>query len=302
MKFLTLSLTALLFASPSAFANIDIQFDFSYDSSGFFNSTNIATLNSAASVFESRFADTLTAISSPGLNNFQGVILNPADTTQTQTLSHLSVAENVIKIYVGSDALGGLTLGEGGPGGYSCSGIGSFCDNAIARGQSNTTGGNATDFAPWGGMISFDNTTSWYFGLDESGLTTSQFDFYTVAVHEIAHVLGFGIAPSFDAQVNGNNFISNETGTVGLSSDLAHWAIGTTSTVDGMLQAAVMTPSITSGTRKYFTDLDYASMAAIGWTVLSPVPETSISLNLFAGGLLLALAYQRKSKTTALAA
>lgn len=295
MKFLTGSLAALLLASPSAFANIDIQFDFTYDSSGFFNSANIQTLNAAASVFENRFADNLFAINSNGVNNFQGLIFDPSNTTQTLTLSNLSVAENVIKIYVGSANLGGLTIGEGGPGGYSCSGIGSFCANAVDRGQTNTTGNSATDFATWGGMISFNSTSSWYFGLDESGLTNSQLDFYTVAVHEIAHVLGFGLAPSFEAQVNGSNFTSSETGTVGLSSDLAHWAEGTTSTVAGSLQETVMDPDITPGTRKYFTDLDYAGMAAIGWSLVTPVPETSASLNLLAGSLLLAFAARRKS-------
>jgi hypothetical protein len=293
MKLLTWSLTALLVASPSAFANIDIQFDFSYDTSGFFNSTNIQTLNAAASVFETRITDSLSAINSGGLNNFQGLILDPSDINQTQTLSTLSVAANVIKIYVGSDNLGGFTIGAGGSGGYSCSGLGSFCANAVDRGQTNTTGNSATDFATWGGMISFNSSTSWYFGQDQAGLTNTQFDFYTVAVHEIAHVLGFGLAPSFEAQVNGSNFNSSETGTVALSNDLAHWAPGTMSTVGGTLQETVMDPDITPGTRKYFTDLDYAGMAAIGWSVVTPVPESSISLNLLAGGLLLGLLYRR---------
>lgn len=294
MKFLTWSLTALLVSSPTAFANIDIQFDFTYDTSGFFNSTNIQTLNAAASVFETRLTDNLTAINSNGFNNFQGLIFNPSDFNQTQTLSNLSVAANVIKIYVGSDNLGGQTIGAGGSGGYSCSGFGSFCANAVDRGQSNTTGNSATDFATWGGMISFNSATSWYFGQDQTGLTNAQFDFYTVAVHEIAHVLGFGLASSFEAQVSGNTFNSSETGTVTLSNDLAHWAPGTMSTVGGKLQETVMDPDITPGTRKYFTALDYAGMAAIGWSVVTPVPESNISLNLLAGGLLLAFALRRK--------
>jgi hypothetical protein len=56
-----------------------------------------------------------------------------------------------------------------------------------------------------------------------------------------------------------------------------------------------MDPDITPGTRKYFTDLDYAGMTAIGWSVVTPVPETSVSLNLLAGGLLLAFAGRRKA-------
>lgn len=299
MKHTPWALAALLMTSTSAFANIDIQFDYSYDSSGFFNSSNRLTLDAAASVFETRLADQLTGIQSAGVNNFQTLIYNPSDLSQTVTLPQQSLAENVIRIYVGGDTLGGLSIGAGGPGGFSCSGLGGFCNNAASRGQSNTSGPSASDFGPWGGMISFDNTSPWYFGLDAKGLSGSQYDFYTVAVHEIAHVLGFGISPSFETLVSGTTFNSPETGTVSLSADLGHWAAGTLSTVGGKVQETVMDPDITPGTRKYFTELDYAGLAAIGWSVVSPVPESSASLNLVAGGLLLTLMRRRSAIKTA---
>ena len=54
---------ALLAAGQPALANIDIHFDYRYDSSGFFtgaNSSRQNLLNAAASVFETRFRDSLT--------------------------------------------------------------------------------------------------------------------------------------------------------------------------------------------------------------------------------------------------
>ena len=65
-----------------------------------------------------------------------------------------------------------------------------------------------TDFGPWGGAISFNSNSNWYFDPD---ITTdesfsNQFDFYSVAVHELAHVLGFGSAPSFNNLSSGGVF------------------------------------------------------------------------------------------------
>ena len=58
----------------SAHAYVNIVFDYSYDSSGFFTAERRATLEQAAQAFETRVFDDLTAITStPGGN---GVVLN----------------------------------------------------------------------------------------------------------------------------------------------------------------------------------------------------------------------------------
>src|SRR5204862_423411 len=49
-----------------------------------------------------------------------------------------------------------------------------------------------TDVGPWGGSIGFDkNWGSWYFSLESSGISSGQLDFFTVAEHELGHLLGF---------------------------------------------------------------------------------------------------------------
>jgi hypothetical protein len=54
-----------------------------------------------------------------------------------------------------------------------------------------------------------------------------------------------------------------------------------------------MTASITSGTRKYFTDLDFAAMQDIGWQVTA-VPEADTWAMLLAGLGLVGFATRRR--------
>ena len=306
MKLKILALFAILFATPRAYANIDIQFDFSYDTQHFFNSnsTALSALNAAASVFETRFTDSLSAITSGGGNDFSTEFFNPADPYISPiTLSNQSIGANVIRVYVGGADLGGSTLGVGGPGGYSCSGFGGFCGASnLDRGQGATSGANAVDFAPWGGSLSFDNnvSTNWNFSAAQ-GPSSGQSDFYSVAVHELGHLLGFGTAASFDALVNsGGNFTGMHAeaayggSPVPLYTDKAHWAEGTLSTVNGTPQEAAMDPTLTIGQRKYFTELDYAAMKDIGWQV-SAVPEAETWVMMLSALGLLALAARRRA-------
>jgi hypothetical protein len=109
-------------------------------------------------------------------------------------------------------------------------------------------------------------------------------DFLSVAIHEMAHLLGLGSAPSWDTYVSGGQFIGTNSvasygGNVPLYSD-HHWAEGTMSTVKGVTQEAAMDPSITVGTRKLFTDLDYAGLADVGWETAAVPFEFSPSLGI----------------------
>jgi hypothetical protein len=185
-------------------------------------------------------------------------------------------------VYVGGAALSGGALGEGGPGGYAASGSGDWLDTVEARGQMGVFGNPPTDTGPWGGSISFNSSpNTWYFGLSGRGLPagrTFYSDFYSVAVHELAHVLGFGTGSdhpvndpnSWDTYASNGTFTGPQAvalygGNVPLTSDKGHWEAGVRSTVYGNAQDAAMTPSLTFGERKRLTDLDWAGLNDFGW-------------------------------------
>lgn len=290
-----LATSLLLSLNSQAQANIDIQFDYSYDTTNFFaNAGSVATLEAVAGIFETRFTDSLSAITSSGGNSFDPLFFNPADPFGADiTLDSASFAADEVRIYVGGANLGTGTLGLGGPGGFGCTGFGSFCAGAESRGQGTVSGSAATDFAPWGGAISFNNSQTWHFGTTTSSLDGNETDFYSVALHEMAHILGFGTADSFNALISGGHFMGTTTGTIALSSDEGHWAEGTNSLINGIPQEAAMDPTIFIGERKDFTDLDFAAMKDIGWEV-SPVPEANTWAMMLAGLGLIGFAARRR--------
>lgn len=292
-------LTGLFVLASQPVSAINIQFDYSFDSNGFFNTqAKRDVLSTAGSFFSNLIVDDLTAITSGGTNHFDAVFSNPG-TGSSQTVNDFSVAADTLIVYAGGRALGGSTLGVGGPGGFSVSGAGSFVDNAVSRGEGgDTQGSSATDFAPWGGSISFNTASSWYFDPDVSTAgDVVDNDFYSVALHEIGHLLGFGTSDSWNNLVFGSNFTGAAAnsvfgGDVPLNGDLSHWATGTMSLVDGTSQEAAMDASILTGTRKVFTDLDVAALQDIGWEVTTvPVPA---AVWLFGSGLIGLIAVARK--------
>jgi hypothetical protein len=135
-----------------------------------------------------------------------------------------------------------------------------------------------TDFGPWGGAISFDTGgTNWYFG-QALPVPSTAIDFYSVALHEIGHILGIGDIPSdgsassWTTFVSGGSFVgpaaeqANGGAPVPLDAALHHWADGTISAG----AEAAMTPILDPGTRKLFTPLDFAGLTDIGWQVSAP--------------------------------
>jgi len=290
---------AFLSATPVARGGLIIQFDTSFDSGNFFGSNPQAMtlLNDAADFFQDHITDNLTAIDPAA----QSITDNTTDTWTTDAfnptdpnnstadikLSNLTVPANVITVYVGgTTTFPSGQLGLGGPGGIAGgSGSQAWVDILSGRGQAGALATTPTDFGPWGGSVAFNSTATWYFDPSNpeanpptNSVPAGQNDFYSVALHELGHVLGFGTADSWNALVSGNTFTGanaealNGSTAVALSTDLSHWAQGTTSDIFGTntAQETDMDPSLTVGTRKYFTDLDMAGLQDVGWNV---VPE-----------------------------
>ena len=275
-----------LLGSVGQASAIDIVFDYSLDTNNFFDSqVKRDVMDEAAAIFEI-FTDDLDAIV-PGTVYNPGTVDEFSDTWDA-TFTHpgtgspyavtdLMIPSDTILVYVGGRSLPGTTIGEGGPGGYTVSGIGSFVSAVQTRGETGVTAPLPDDFGPWGGAVTFDTGNSWHFDTSTSPGPTES-DFFSVAVHELAHLLGFGTATSFDVLASGTTFLGTASTTLfgsnpPLHFDQAHWQIGTTSLIPGGgAQETAMDPDILDGEIKTFTLLDYAAMDDLGWDVppLSP--------------------------------
>jgi hypothetical protein len=239
---------------------VSVLLDYSYDSSGYFNDpTRRALLQQAVNNVASQLDANLPAIAAPAGHSWSQVFFNPANGQQA-TVVNPTVPANTLVLYVGGRNTGGAAAAFGGGGGYSASGSQDFYNALAARGP----GGSLL----WGGSITFNTATDWFYGNSLSGITSNQVDFLSVAEHEFGHVLGLGTSPRWNSLVSGGYFRGASAGAlyggpVPVTSDGAHWA-------DGIRYAGTdvaLDPTITRGTRVTFTALDYAGLRDIGWTV-----------------------------------
>jgi hypothetical protein len=246
---------------------ISVLLDYSFDDNDFFDTPDKrAILQAAANTAVAAFDDDLEAILPTGGNTWRAIIDDPAS-GGTQEIANLTVPSDTLVVYAGGREMS--ALGIGGPGGFSSTGAPSWNDRVATRGQDDARGSSATDFGPWGGSITFDTNPSggWYFGLD-GGAIGGRSDFFSVALHEMTHLLGFGTSDAWQSRVSGALFTGpasageyDGAGNVPLSNDRAHWAAGTDD--DG--REAAMDPDLTTGTRKTLTALDLAGMDDVGW-------------------------------------
>ncbi len=289
---------------------LTLQFDYRFDSANFFaDPSRQSVLNAAGTYFSSLLTDSLTAITSSGQNLFTAEFLAPS-TLQSTLIPNFSVAADTLVVFVGGNStLGAGTLGQGGPGGYSAQGSPAFLNTVAMRGQSApTTGQSATEFAPWGGSVIFNSTAQWYFDSDVT--TTEAFagsDFYSVALHELGHLLGLGTADSWFTLISNGVFTGAATvaakgASVPVTADRGHWAEGTQGVVNGQPQETAMDPTLTVGSRKRFTNVDVAALDDIGWQIaptVSPrqVPLLHPFLALMLGALLSGVAHRRQTRS-----
>jgi hypothetical protein len=215
--------------------------DYSLDN-GFFNTAEKrAAIESAASEIGSRLNDVLAYVPTGSYT-----VTDPK--TFTNTTRTFDVAANSIRVFVAGSALGGSIVGEGGS--RWSTGLRSFDRNS--------------DFAPYVGYVGFDNdgSTSWNFSDGTSGFGTN---FQSVARHELLHVLGIGVAPSWTNLVSSGFFLGATTRTAngGIAPTVdaggGHFAQGTNS---------IMAPVISSISHP--TAVDWAALDDIGWDVSVP--------------------------------
>lgn len=291
----------------------------------FFNAQAQFTLQKAADDVSAAITSSLAALNQDiyiGTNltttatvDWNLTYTDPNDGTTKITLNTFNFLADEVNLFVGRRTLGGSTLGRGGPGGaeFGLSGAnivaaqwpGAISAMESASNAGMSRGGPAVKTIsgnfPFGGTdgfydlnygyavstISFDDTSPWNFDYNTlPGMGEN--DFYSVALHEILHSVGFGFGETFENEVSGTNW--NGLAVAGLLGsgvdvldvDQAHIKEGLTGNpyIDGVFnmginQEALMDPTLTVGTRKYITNLDLAFIQDMGWQV---VPEPSAAL------------------------
>jgi hypothetical protein len=262
--------------------SVTIRIDYTYNTSGFFaDPTHRAALERVAAQLGGDLQDNLAAIAPSAGNTWNAAFYNSI-TGATVRLANPTIPANTIVVYVGGGPLNTSELGVASSGAWSGSGSPAWLNTVQGRGQAGALKTTApTAFAPWGGFIAFDSSRNWYFGTGTPA--GNQYDFASVASHELTHLLGFGLGdPAFDRWVVNGQFTGPHVealtggqvpvvGEPGEEPD--HWAAGVT--IDGLFPA--MLASLPGGAIHRETPLDLAALADVGWHVGTPVgpPTTS---------------------------
>jgi hypothetical protein len=299
---------------------IDLRYD--YDSTHFFDQPGAkAALRAVADYYEELLTDSLQGIDPTGTSNtWSANFLNPATGAQV-SVANLVVPADTVIVYAGSRSIA-PAAGQGGPGGYGASGTQAWLNLVGSRGQAGALASPKTDFAPWGGAITFDPGYTWSFST--SGPEDGTTPFVSVALHEFGHLFGIGTSGSWNAKISGSNFIGGAAvaaygGPVPLQSGGSHWrddeacelpdgydpsnslnvlskAYGSFGALHGYAQIALMDPSSCSAGpfMKVMTDLDLAGLRDIGWQLAPPARWQEVEL----AGSLFSFSWPSTSGTT----
>ena len=272
-RLIVLAGLAALAAASSLDAAVTVQFDYRYDDGFFTDHPERQAVLGLAAQYVARVSDDLDAIVCGACNRWDATFWRP-DTGEYVEIHNLDVPADTLIVFVAARELYSGELGEAGPGSYDrVAGFEDFIESVQTRGE---PGAGTTDFGPWGGSIAFDNAQiPWYFGLDADRIGPDEYDFLSVAIHELGHVFGVGTSNSWDEQTDwfdalfyGDAAMAEYGEAVPVYDwDFAHWAPDTMSEVDGVPQEASMTPFVSAAERKLFTGLDFAGLADIGWEV-----------------------------------
>lgn len=311
-------LAAALLSAIAPAEAITISIDYSYDSSNFFGSGNPQgaaagdgardALEAAAGFLSTILDDTFSPIQTPPdyfSSVFNGHVhwgwsltfRNPSTSTPTDvTLFDETFAADEYRIYAGARNLTGGVIGAASPGvdlptadiivnEFTASEVAELTEIHNEFVSAVQMRGEPSGFARWGGQVAFDNVgTNWNYDYGNPPVGGTS-DFYSVALHELVHALGFGeffVPPSisvWESLINasneflGSSAVAEYGGNVPLyTDDLAHWEEDTDSHVFGgaASQETLMDPNLTVGMRKLLTDLDAAALTDIGWTVVEP--------------------------------
>jgi hypothetical protein len=290
---LSLVIVGLLAARLGA---VTIKLDYQFDPGGFFaeNTPAGAALKEATTFYSNILNDTLAAMDRPTFSGSGGTVHwdwtmqvhNPMNLAQ-QTVSNKIIGADEFLIFPGRmnhppgtlavATFAGVNAFRNPVSGFTSSEMDqitaidvSFVDAVTRRGEP------MPQFAASGGSISFDTDANWHYDVSTPPPAGTN-DFYSVAIHELAHTLGIGVSSTWNGLVSNSHFIGSAAaalhgGPVPLAPGNSHWQEGLGSTVYGGTapQAAALSPGLVMGTRKKLTAIDAAALSDLGWSLIPP--------------------------------
>ena len=193
-------------------AAITIQFDYTYDTNGFFAEGTEArnTLEWVGKFYSALLDDDLLAIDSSDENRYDILFLQPnasdhpatSEDERIVTIQDFDVPADTLIVFVGSKAMSGNTLSWSKFGGVSVEGTASFVDSAISRGEGSgdldaVYGATAYESGIWGGSVSINTNYNWN---EQVGTlpTYDEFDLADTLLLHLSYVLGFADISSWD--------------------------------------------------------------------------------------------------------
>lgn len=236
-----------------------IQVDYSLDTGFFTRNPNArAVMDRVATELGNSLSADLPALAANGDNTWSATFFSPT-TGSMVSVANPTIGANTIRVYVGARAMTGGEAGYASTSGTTSAGSQEWVDTVSARN--------------WGGSIAFDTNRNWFFGQTTAGLTSNKLDFYSVANHELGHVLGLGLSKEWNSLARGGYFYGPSAmavygGPVPLGPDGEHWADGIT--VAG--HDASLDPEITYGQRVGWSSLDAAALIDLGWGASTNTP------------------------------
>ncbi len=273
---------------------IDIVFDYSYDTGNYFTDDRKYVMDQVAYAFESRLANESFASLNP--DDYSSDLAFYVNTYNPTTKASLNVytdtatsegnimgSPNKVVILLGAKSVGTGSYLAQASSGYGYSGVA----NGTFLNYWNNTRNSTANFDSVGGAITVNTSFTFY---DDTDLTThtdattsGHTDFYSTMLHEVGHIMGF--SNSWDAwQANkSSNLWTGSNGVAAYnnqsvpidSASQSHFGSVTEGNVNCACHPSMAT-SIPINTRYGFSELDFAMLKDIGYSVSTSPSGTNI--------------------------
>lgn len=250
---------------------VNIRYNFSLDTGNLFqNQAAKDALQRATDAILPKLQDNLAAIVPSGGNQLNVTFYNPVSNGMLSGPVQ-NIPENELVVYVTSGDIGDSELGYACSAGWSANGSQDFLNLVRSRGQSGALTSPSTDIAPLGGLLAFNSLANWNFG--SGNPASDQFDFESVAHHELLHMLGFGLGDeAFERNTSNGEFVGPSVvairGATRMDSINQHFN-QETFTETGR---SVMAPILILGEKHLTGPVEFAALQDIGWEVGDPQP------------------------------